>query len=1681
MNFPDACLHELFDQQVERTPQHTAVVMNDTCLTYEELNRQSNRFGHYLIQRGITPDTPVGVCMNRSLELIVVLLGILKAGGAYVPLDTEAPCSRNRQILEDVGASLCVTDQDVFPDAPFMATEALVYTTLSEELKLLPDRTPHTGVQPDHLVSVYYTSGSTGKPKGVMNRHQGWANAILSMQHALRLQPGETVLQKTTLTFDDAALEIFWPLLTGGRVALLDPGLHRDPEAMIDAVIRYDVAFLVLVSSMLGRVLDVVTPQQVQRMTRLRGCFGGGEALPAQLGRRYRQQKMPGALYNLWGATEVSIGTTLHRCTEKDFAADGQICIGQPLINSRVYILDQSLQKVTVGVTGDLYVAGKGVSRGYINDPERTRAFFTEDPFVPGERMYRTGDQAYFHEDGSIQFVGRADHQVKIRGIRVELGEIEAALTAAGDIKEVAVLLREDIPNIQRLTAYVVLYPERSKTPGQIKEQLRQRLPAYMIPHFIMLMDELPLNSNSKLDRLALPMPAPVHSDSQADMAPQTPMEFFLTEMFADVLRLEQVGRTDDFFEIGGDSISASRVISVLRSCTDAALPLTLIFDQRNAKDLARHLEALGYRGESLDRRPLLAPKKTDGQEAEMSFAQERLWFVQQIDPLDPVYNEPLAYRIEGRLDTQALRSALNELVQRHEALRTTFAITNDRPVPRIADRLALHLPVIPLATEMGDDLKELIQQRLTEEAQKPFDLEKGPLIRTVLFRVNEENWILFINMHHIITDAWSNVIFLEELNLLYTAYLGNRASPLLELPLPYSDYASWHKDWIQRDGLREQLAFWKKELAGELPILQLPIDGPRPPVQTYEGDKVHFSLSAERMSRIQGLSRQTEASVYMILQAAFSILLHRYSGQQDIIVGSPIANRNQHGLEQIMGFFVNTVAIRSQFKGNDSFLAFLQQVKERCLQVYEHQDFPFELLVRELQPERNPAYSPIVQVMFAYQNNLEEILELGDLAVHSIEVNSKTSRYDLTLFLKETAAGHLSGTFEFNTRLFRKETIERMLGSFTALLDAILNQPEQLVAKLPLLSLEEQRRMLFAWNDTFADFPSELCLHDLFERQVRETPKLIAAVYQGKEMTYEELEKRSNQLAHHLLLHNLGEKNVVGVCVERSLELVISLMGILKAGAAFVPIDIELPPGRIHHILKDADVKVCLAQEHARQKLTLDGVSLVCPDSDWDSIGRHPSSRPERSATADSPVSIYYTSGSTGKPKGVVNLHRGWVNRMCWMQKHFQLKPGETVLQKTTLSFDDAAVEFFWPLMCGGRVALLEPGLHRDPRSMIQACIRYEAVHVQFVPSMLNLVLDEVTPEDRRQLHKLRSTISSGEALTATTVKRFFAKLPGKLNNTWGATEVSIDSTFHVAAVEDMEAEGAVCIGKPMDNNRCYVLDEYLQPVPPGVTGNLYLAGVGLAQGYLNLPDRTARAFIPDPFVPRERMYHTGDLGFYRPDGSLQFIGRADNQVKIRGMRVELGEIEAILLQHGNVKEAVVIVDEDTPGIKRLVAYVVPLETGANMSEEIRQLAKDMLPDYMVPSFIMLLDRMPLNANGKVDRSQLVKPERIQHYTAASFVPPQTQMEEYLAGIWRELLNMEQIGIQDHFFDLGGHSLLATQIVSRIRRQLELEVPLREVLLHPTIQQLASKVEELLYEKIERMSDEEVDALLKS
>ncbi|WP_379138140.1 amino acid adenylation domain-containing protein [Paenibacillus sp. sgz500958] len=1679
ISFPNLCLHQLFEIQAEQRPDEVAVVNGTGQITYRELNERANQLAHYLQSFGVGPDVPVAMMLNRSIDMVVAVLAILKSGGAYVPIDVEAPHMRIQQIMQEAQQPLCIAHA-VFKDSiPDSAGTILILEDIIEALRTYPSYNHNSGVTPDHIVSIYYTSGSTGRPKGVANIHKGWVNKMNSLQRIFGLHPGETVLQKTTLTFDDSVVELFWPLTAGGRVALIEPGLHRDPESILEALSRYESCLLMIVPSMLNRLLDIMEDGEWKQLLKLRYVMAGGESLSADTVRRF-YKKMPGTLYNTWGATEVSVDSTIHICSEADLEEEGAVCIGKPFDNNRVYVLDEELNPVDTGVHGDIYIAGVGVSRGYLNDPERTAKAFMLDPFVPGDRMYKTFDRGYFREDGSLKFLGRSDNTVKVRGILVEIGEIEARLLKVEEVKEAAVVLREDVPGVKRLVAYVVLHNQQTLSKSDLRNYLVAHLPLYMVPHAILFLDEMPLNRNDKLDRKALPIPNSYNRDLDTDyMPPRNEMETYLCGIFADVLNIEHAGIFDDFFELGGDSITATQVMTRLRSTVDPHLSLSVLFEFKNAAGLAARFQERSYSQADQDLEQQGIQRVSRSSALPLSYAQERLWFLQQMDSTGPAYNEPIAYRIRGDLNIQVLDKAIQEVVKRHESLRTYFDLEDGRPVQKIAPAAQLDIPLVDLSEVPVLDLECVLQARMTEESKQPFDLGRPLLMRAFIFHLAADEHVLYVNMHHIITDAWSGVVFLEELGVIYDMMLKKNASAMDELPFHYADFAVWQREWMEPAILPKQMAFWEEELSGELPVLQLPTDYPRPPIQTYEGDRLYFTLDAELAACLERLGKRNDASMYMVLLSAYNILLHRYSGQQSILTGSPIANRTVPGLERMIGFFVNTIAMRSTFAGDASFEQYLQQIKEYSLNAYNNQDVPFDHLVRKLQVQRNLAFSPLVQVMFAFQNKLEERLALSNLMVSKIDVNANTSRFDMTLFLTETKSGGLDGILEYNTGLFKRETIERLHDNFITLLKGIVSEPALAIGKLPLVSPNEQV-LLEKWNDNQVKLPSERLIQDFIHEQVQKTPHLTAAVYQGQAISYLELEHRANQLARYLIQRGIGPDCVVGVCIQRSLELIIAVYGVLKAGGAFLPLDPEAPAMRLQQIISDASATVCLTQNALRNRLPEEGTLLISLDTEWGEIAQESKENPKVQIFPQNRVSVYYTSGSTGKPKGVVNLHEGWVNRMCWMQNRFQLQPGETVLQKTTFTFDDSAVELLWPLMTGGRVAFIEPDAHLDPRAIIEAAIRYEAVHIQFVPSMLNLVLDELTPEDRTQLHKLRSTISSGEALNSTTVKRFFEKMPGSLNNTWGATEVSIDSTIHTCSEQDAREDGIVCVGKPIDNNRCYVLDANLQHVPIGVTGELYLAGIGLAKGYINEPERTKDVFVPDPAVPGERMYKTGDLGYRLPDGAIKFIGRTDSQVKIRGMRVELGEIESVLLSHHNVKEAVVLIQEDLASIKRLVAYIVALEPQKELdTEELRLMLRATLPDYMVPSFVMIIEQMPLNSNGKVDRKKLPKVDSQHHYTSTEVCEPEGPVEEALVIIWKELLKINSIGTMDNFFDLGGHSLLAFQVISRIREQFMINLPLRLIFEKPTVQEMAKEVEQRVFEMVASMSEEEVNAML--
>jgi amino acid adenylation domain-containing protein len=1031
-----------------------------------------------------------------------------------------------------------------------------------------------------------------------------------------------------------------------------------------------------------------------------------------------------------------------------------------------------------------------------------------------------------------------------------------------------------------------------------------------------------------------------------------------------------------------------------------------------------------------------------------LSFAQQRLWFIEQLQPGSSVNNIPVAFRLAGSLNVTALEQSLAEIVRRHEVLRTTFQVVDGQAAQVISPEMTLMLLIIDLR-ELPETDREAEAQRLAiEEAQQPFDLAQEPLLRLKLLRLAEEEHLLILTMHHLVSDGWSFRVFFQELTLLYEAFSTDKPSPLSELPIQYADFAVWQREWLQGDVLGSQLSYWKQQLSGSIPALQLPTDYPRSPVQTYRGTKQSLELPKNLTDSLKALSQQEGVTLFMTLLAAFKTLLYRYSSQEDIIVGSPIAGRNRVETKGLIGLFVNTLAMRAYLGGNPSFRELLGRVREVALGAYAHQDLPFEKLVEELQLERDLSRMPLFQVMFALHKAPIQGLEFPGLTLNSLEVHSSTAKFDLTLELEETSEG-ISGWFEYNIDLFDATTIARMANHFQTLLEGIVANPKQHLSDLPLLTAEERHQLLMEWNDTQTDYPKNVCTHQLFETQGVRTPDAIAVVFEDQELTYRELNCRANQLAHYLQTLDVGPEVLVGICVERSFDMIIGLLGILKAGGAYVPIDPAYPEERIAYMLDDSRLPVLLTQQKLVASLPEHQARVVCLDSDWEEISAQRELPLFTGVTPENLAYVIYTSGSTGKPKGVLIAHRGLCNLAQAQIKLFDVQPDSCVLQLATFSFDASIWEIVMALCSGARLCLgtresLQPG-----QPLLGLLQQQEITHLTLVPSALAALPSEELPA-------LQNIIVAGEPCPSSLVaqwsggRRFF--------NAYGPTE----STVCATVAQGFEGMDVLPIGRPIDNTQVYILDRYLQPVPIGVPGELYIASVGLAKGYLNHPDLTAEKFISNPFSdnPNSRLYKTGDKARYLPDGNIEFLGRIDNQVKVRGFRIELGEIEVVLAEHPAVRETVVTAREDIPGNKRLVAYVVPNQEQTPTTDELCRFLKQKLPDYMVPSAFVFLDILPLTPNGKIDRRALPAPDPLRPDLEETFVAPRTPTEQQIADIWTQLLKLEQIGIHDNFFALGGHSLLATQVISRLRQGFGIELPLQTLFVAPTVGELSDRIE---------------------
>ncbi len=1654
-DYPESkCIHELFAQRARQQPENVALVFQNRRLTYAELEARANQLAYHLQGLGVGAEVPVAICMDRSLEMVVGILGILKAGGAYVPLDPEYPKERIAYVMEDARAQVLLTQNTLRNIMPELGIAVVCVDSDWETIARHGESTPQANATAKSLAYVIYTSGSTGQPKGVMVEHGGLANAVNWIMETLELSSSDRCLLKTPITFDAAGRELLATLLAGGTLIVAEPGGHRDSRYLADTIRSERISILHCVPSLLRLLVE---EPAFDESLALRAVMCGGEALAPQIVTRL-QSRVGAKLYNVYGPTETIIDSTYWPCEE--YSPDCAAPIGRPIPNAQAYILDDLLRLLPIGVAGNLYIGGVGMARGYVRRPDLTAEKFIPDPFSgqPGVRLYKTGDLALYRPDGNIEFLGRSDHQVKIRGFRIEPGEIEGTLGQHPAVLQAIVQAQEVGAGAKRLVAYVVAERESRPTASELRGFLKDKLPEHMVPAVFVLLDAFPLTANGKVNRRALPTPDDRRPElDQVFVACRTPTEELLATIWSQVLSVERVGIYDNFFQLGGHSLLATQVVSRIREAFQVEMPLRRLFEAPTVAGLAESIDV--GRGAGLLASPIV-PVPRDG-ELPLSFAQQRLWFIDQLEPGGSVYNFPAAVRLKGPLNMAALKQSLDEIVKRHEALRTTFAIVDGRPVQVIAPLLSLTLPIVDLRELPEPERESEVQRLATNEARRPFDLAEGPLVRATVLRLGEAEHVGLLTMHHIVSDGWSTGILIREMAVLYDAFCSDRPASLPELPIQYADFAHWQRIWLQGEVLDTQLAYWKHQLLGAPPLLEVPTDHPRPALQTFHGAHQAILLPKALGDALKALSRQEGVTLFMTLLAAFQLLLHGYTDQDDVVVGTPTANRNRLEIEGLIGFFVNTLVLRTDFSDNPTFRNLLRRVREVCLGAYAHQDLPFERLVEELHPTRDLSRNPLFQVMFVLQNASLQPVELPGLSLSPVEVDTGTTHFDLTMHIVDTDHG-LVGTLAYNTDLFEAVTITRMLGYFRTLLEAVAATPERRVSDLPLITDTERQQLLVDWNDNKANCPKGLCIHQLFEAQVARTPDATALVLENQQLTYDELNRRANQLANHLRLLGVRPELPVAICLKPSVEMVVGLLGILKAGGVYLPLDPAYPKERLAFMLEDAEVPVILTREALLVGLPEHHAKVVCLDSDSEVITQRSKENPVCLTTPENLAYVIYTSGSTGQPKGVLVSHASIAAHCLNVQRYYELDSSDKVLQFASLSFDVSLEQMLPTLIVGATLVMMTTDVWRTaafykvssecgltvlniPTGYWQELAREWADVSELVPNIQPRVFivggDTMLPEflDLWQ----RTPMSSI-----------------RLINAYGPTETTITATaFEVASrLREPSALHRIPIGRPLTNRETYILNKYGDPVPVGVPGELYIGGDCLARGYLKRPDLTARNFVPNPFSsePGTRLYKTGDLARYLFDGNIEFLGRIDDQVKIRGFRIELGEIEAALRQHPAVRETVVLAWENAPGEKKLVSYVVAEGESPPTASELRVFLKERLPNYMMPAVFVPLGALPLMRNGKVNRSALPEPGRARFEPGRSFVAPRNALERQLTSLWEEVLGIRPIGVTDNFFELGGHSLAAVRLFSLIEKRLGKKVPLATVFQGATVEHLA-------------------------
>ncbi|HEX4494599.1 MAG TPA: amino acid adenylation domain-containing protein [Thermoanaerobaculia bacterium] len=1625
-------VHELFEGQAALTPDAVAVVQGRERATYRELNARANRLARVLVSTGVKAEARVGICGDRSIGMVAALLAVWKAGAAYVPMDPEYPEERLAFMLDDAGVEVLVAG----PGAPEGLIRRASTVIRSEPAAAEPGGSDLglRGGERD-LAYVIYTSGSTGRPKGVAIAH---ASTVALLEWAAAVFPAADltgVLGSTSICFDLSVFELFLPLVTGGAVILAENALQLP---RMEAAARVSLVNTVP-SAMSELVRSAGIPPSVRTV-----CLAGEALRRSLVDQIYRT---PGVerVFNLYGPSEDTTYSTFVLVDRDDPRPP---TIGRPIASTRAFVVDAHQRLLPCGVPGELRLGGEGLARGYLGRPDLTAERFVPDPFgAGGDRLYRTGDLARWSPGGELEFLGRIDHQVKVRGFRIELGEVEVALESHPAVERAVVMAG---PDGQSLDAWIVASAPVS--PAELRAFLRSRLPEYMVPAQLVPLDRLPMTPNGKVDRKALAGLRPRPSGTTERLPPRTPAEEILAGIWERVLGIEGIGARDNFFELGGHSLLATQVLSRVREAFAVELPLRALFESPTLAGLAERIDA-AFKGAAA---PPISRVPREGS-LPLSFGQQRLWFLDQLDPGSVAYNMPSATRLKGPLDLGALEASLDEIVRRHEALRTVFRLTEgeEEPVQRILPAVSGLLSRSDLAALPPAAREAEARRQIDFEARLPFALSRGPLLRATLIRLSEQEHILLLVLHHAVTDGWSMGVLIREMAALYAAFAAGGPSPLAEPPVQYADYAAWQRQWLAGDVLAAQLAYWRGALAGAPPLLDLPTDRPRPPVQTFRGARRTTAFPVGAAAAVRELGRSRGITGFMVLLATFQTLLHRTSGQPVVAVGSPVANRSREEVEGLIGFFANTLVFAVDLAGEPAFRALLERVREAALGAYAHQDVPFEKLVEELAPARNLAHAPLFQVMLSFQSAAVPAASAasaatGGLVLSPVDADMAAAKFDLTLSVEER--GHdFAVALDFNTDLFDPATAGRWLEQLKALLVGALAMPEERISGLPLLDAPQRAQLLIEWNDTAPVTPSRACLHELFAVQARLSPDLPAVIAPEGSLTWRELAGRVRQVAHHLRALGVGPEVLVGICMERSLDLVVGILGTLEAGGAYLPLDPAYPLERLEFMLADAGAPLVLTRESTRDRLRIeerpDGRRWICLDRDWQAIAAAPPASPS-GVRPDNLAYLIYTSGSTGRPKGVALTHGNAVALLRWASGVFPAGDRAGMLASTSICFDLSVFELFLPLCYGGALVLADNALHL-PRLAAAS----QVTLVNTVPSAIaELVRGEGLPPS------VRTVVLAGEPLPRKLVDEIYGVATvGRVMNLYGPSEDTTYSTFATIARDG----GFPPIGRPVGEGWIYLLDPHFQPVPVGVPGEMLLGGAGVARGYLSRPELTAERFVPDPFSgePGARLYRTGDLARFRPDGEMLFLGRVDHQVKLRGFRIELGEIETTLRLHPGVAEALVVARGEAAEL-RLIAYVSGRTGEAPPVEELRAFLRGKLPSHMVPWAFVPLRAFPLNANGKIDRKALPDPERAAWGAPAELAAPRSEMELRIAAIWRDLLRLDEVGIHDNFFDSGGHSLLAVRVYNRLKRELARELPLVALFEHPTIGALARYLE---------------------